>query len=68
MMKRNAEKYKRVRMVKAKPKVLQHFKVDPVLIIDETFFKQGESMFSIYEWLCSGMTELHRYRTIKSFF
>ena len=43
-MKRITEKYKRVRMVKSKPKALQHFKVDPVLKIDETFFKQAESM------------------------
>ena len=43
-MKRTTEKYKRVRMVKSKPKALQHFKVDPVLKIDETFYKQAESM------------------------
>ena len=35
-MKRTTEKYKRVRMVKSKPKALQHFKVDP--------YKQAESM------------------------
>ena len=43
-MKRTTEKYKRVRMVKSKPNALQHFKVDPVLKIDETFYKQAESM------------------------
>ena len=43
-MKRTTEKYKRVRMVKSKYKVLQHFKVDPILKIDETFYKQAESM------------------------
>ena len=31
-------------MVKSKPKALQHFKVDPVLKIYETFYKQAESM------------------------
>ena len=34
---------KRVRAVKSKPKALRHFKVDPVLKIDETFCKQAES-------------------------
>ena len=40
-MKMTAEK--RVRMVKSKPKALQHFKVDPILNIDEPFYKQAES-------------------------
>ena len=31
-------------MVKSKLKALQHFKVDPVLKIDETFYKQAESL------------------------
>ena len=31
-------------LVKSKPKALQHFKVDPVKKIDETFYKQAESM------------------------
>ena len=31
-------------MVKAKPKALRHFKVDPVLKICETVYKQAESM------------------------
>ena len=43
-MKRTIEKYMRVRMVKSKPKALQHFKVDLVLKVDETFYKQAESM------------------------
>ena len=29
---------------KSKPKALRHFKVDPVLKIDETVYKQAESM------------------------
>ena len=37
-------------MVKSKPKALQHFKVDPVLKIDETFYKQAEYMWKIYDW------------------
>ena len=45
-IKRTTEKYKRVKMVKSKPKALQHFKVNPVLKIDETFYKQAESMCS----------------------
>ena len=40
-MKRTTEKFKRVRMVKSKPKALQHFKVDPVLKIDEPINKQA---------------------------
>ena len=43
-MKRTTEKYKRVRMVKSKSKSLQHFKVDPILKIYETIYKQAESM------------------------
>ena len=43
-MKWTTEKYKSVRMEKSKPKALQHFKVDPVLKFDETFYKQAESM------------------------
>ena len=43
-MKRTTEKFKRVRMLKSKPKALQHFEVFPVLKIDETFYKQAESM------------------------
>ena len=35
-------------MVKSKLKALQHLKVDPVLFIDETFYKQAESMFNVY--------------------
>ena len=55
-MKRATEKYKRVKMVKSKPKALQHFKVDPVLKIDETFYKQAESMCALcptdIPWIC----------------
>ena len=47
-MKRTTEKYKRVRLVKSKTKALQHFKVDTVLKIDETFYKQAEYMWNIY--------------------
>ena len=36
-----------IRAVKLKPKVLRHFKVDPVLKIDETFYKQAESMWEV---------------------
>ena len=36
--------YRKVRAVKSKPQVLRHFKVDPVLKIDETFYKQVEPM------------------------
>ena len=42
-MYRATEKHKWVRAVKSKPKVLRHFKVDPVLKIDETVYKQAES-------------------------
>ena len=41
---RPTENRKWVRAVKSKPKALTHFKVDPVLKIDETFYKQAESM------------------------
>ena len=30
--------------LKSKPKAMQHFKFDPVLKIDETSYKQAESM------------------------
>ena len=33
---------------KFKPKVLQHFKINPVLKIDETVYKQAESMCFVY--------------------
>ena len=36
-MYRAIENYKLVRAVKLKPKAMQHFKVDPVLKINETF-------------------------------
>ena len=38
-------KYKWVRAVKSKRKAYGHFKVDPVLKIDETVYKQTESMW-----------------------
>ena len=41
---RLTEKHNRVKAVKSKPKALRHFKVDPVLKIDETVYKQVESM------------------------
>ena len=43
---RPTENRKWVRAVKSKPKALTHFKVDPVLKIDETFYKQAESMWA----------------------
>ena len=36
---RATEKYKWVRAIQSKPKALWHFKVDPVLEIDGTFYK-----------------------------
>ena len=36
------------RAVKSKPKALQHFKVDPVLEIDETVYKQAESLCTLH--------------------
>ena len=33
---------------KFKPKVWQHFKINPVLKIDETVYKQAESMYFVY--------------------
>ena len=39
-MKRATEKHKRVRAVKSKLRALRHFKVNPVLKIDETINKQ----------------------------
>ena len=41
---RATEKHKGVRAVKSKPKALRHFKVISVLKIDETVYKQVESM------------------------
>ena len=43
-MLRATEKHKWVRAVKSKPKALGHYKIDPVIKIDDTFFKQAESM------------------------
>ena len=43
-MLRSTGKHKCVRAGKSKPKTLQNFKVDPVLKIDETVYKQAESM------------------------
>jgi len=44
--------HKWVRAVKSKPKALRHFKVDPILKIDETIYKQAESIpQKIYEFL-----------------
>ena len=39
-----AEKHEGVRAVKSKPKALRQFKVDPVLKIYETVYKEAESM------------------------
>ena len=47
-MYRATEKFKWIRAVKSKPKALRHFNVDPVLKIDETFYKQPESMCHCY--------------------
>ena len=38
------EKHNGVRAVKSKPRALQHFKVDPVYKIGETFLKQAEKV------------------------
>ena len=43
---RATEKHKCVKAVKSKPTALRHFKVDPVLKIDETVYKQAESMWT----------------------
>ena len=43
-MLRSTGKHKCVRAGKSKPKALRHFKVNPVLKIDETVHKQTESM------------------------
>ena len=43
-MQRATENHKWVRAVKSKPKALRHFKVDPVLKMYETVYKQTESM------------------------
>ena len=37
-----------VQAVKSKPKALRHIKVDPVLKIDETAYKQAKSMCAIH--------------------
>ena len=42
MLKCTTEKLKRA--VKSKPRDLRHLKVDPVLKIEETFYKQAKSM------------------------
>ena len=41
-------------MLKSKTKALRHFKAHPVLNIDETIYKQGESMGSRdpYVFIC----------------
>ena len=44
-MLKTTEEYKWVRAVKSKPKALWHFKVNPVLKIDKTVYKQAESMW-----------------------
>ena len=41
---RATDKNKRVRALNSKLKALPHFKVDPILKIDETVYKQAESM------------------------
>ena len=47
-MQRASEKQEEIKAEKSKTKALQHFKVDPVLKIDETFYKQAEYMWNIY--------------------
>ena len=42
------KKHEWVRAIKSKPKALWHFKVEPVLKIDETVYKQTESMCTLY--------------------
>ena len=41
---RATDKNKRVRALNSKLKALPHFKVDPILKIDETVYKQAKSM------------------------
>ena len=48
---RATEKHKCVKAVKSKPTALRHFKVDPVLKIDETVYKQAESMCAMYSYI-----------------
>ena len=47
-MKKATEKHKCVRAVKSKPKALRHFKVYPVLKIDENVYKQGNLCPRLY--------------------
>ena len=47
-MLRATEKHKWFRVVKSKLRVLRHFKVNPVLKIDETVYKQAESMCFLF--------------------
>ena len=47
-MYRATEKQKLVKAVKSKLRASRHFKVNPVLKIDETVFKQAESMWAGY--------------------
>ena len=49
-IKRTAEKLLWVRAVKSKPKVMQHFKDDPVLKIDATVNTPAESMWKSKLW------------------
>ena len=44
--------------LQSKSKALRHFKVDPVLKIDETFHKQAESMFRYGADVLQGNGEL----------
>ena len=46
-MYRATEKHMCVRAVKSKSKALRHFKVDPVLKIDQTVYKQAKFMCCI---------------------
>ena len=47
---RATEKDKWIRAVKFKPKTLRQFKVDPVFKIDETVYRQTESMCANVAW------------------
>ena len=56
------EKHKWVRAVKSKPKVLRHFKVDPVLKIYETVYIKGKVKKSSVQWRVH--VEFHKKKNI----
>ena len=56
-MQRATEKHKWVGAVKSKLKALRHFKVDPVLKLDETVYKQTESLLATF----LGMSRIYQF-------